>query len=217
MEFINQLYSPEGLSHMITVGGVWLVTGIIFAETGLLAGFFLPGDSLLITAGLFCSSTALGDRPPLDLPTLLISAGLAAIVGDQLGFYLGHKAGPKIYERPDSKFFKQKYLASARSFYETHGGKALIGARFIPIFRTFVPFFAGIAKMPYKDFVAYNVVGGVLWVGSMVLIGFFLGQTPLAQHLHKIIILVIAISLLPVALQLLKEFKKNRKGKSLVN
>lgn len=210
LEFLSSLYSPEGLHHMISVGGLWLVAAIVFAETGLLAGFFLPGDSLLITAGIFCSTRAIGEAPPLDLVPTLLVVSLAAVVGDQLGFYLGHKAGPSIFNRPDSRFFKQKYLRAAQEFYESNGGKALVVARFIPIFRTFVPFFAGIAKMPYKQFVAYNVFGGILWVFSMVLVGYYLGTTPLAQQLHKIIVLVIAVSLLPVVWQVLKQFRKNR-------
>lgn len=216
LQWIQNLYSTDGLKELFQMGGIYILTFIIFAETGLLAGFFLPGDSLLITAGIFCSSTAVGGEALFDLPTVLGCLTVAAILGDQLGYFLGRKTGPWIFQKEDSLFFRKRYLNSASEFYSSYGGKALIAARFMPIFRTFVPFFGGVARMPYRKFVGYSVSGGVLWIWSMTLIGFYLGKTPLANHLHKVIIIVILVSLLPVVIKSYLEYKRaaiNRKSK----
>ncbi len=197
-DFILNLHSPEGMRQIIEIGGMMALFGIIFAETGLLAGFFLPGDSLLVTAGVFTVTNGVGGAPFFNLYTLLMLLTIAAVVGDQVGFYLGLKAGPKIFSKEDSLFFKKKYLISAQEFYNKNGTKAILWARFVPIFRTFVPFSAGLSQMNYSKFVRINVISGILWVFSMILLGHFLGQTPLANKLHKIIILIVFISVIPV-------------------
>lgn len=207
---LKGLYSTDGLRQLVIGGGLYALIGIVFAETGLLAGFFLPGDSLLITAGIFASGDGMGGPALLSLPALLICLILAAIVGDQLGFFLGSRAGDWIYQRRDSIFFKKKHLESAHAFYERHGGRALVFARFVPIFRTFVPFAAGMAKMKYSSFLRYSVGGGILWVGSMLLIGYFLGQTSLANQLHKVILVVIFVSVLPILVQAIRGYLKSR-------
>ncbi len=212
LDFIKSLHSTEGLRHLIQTGGILVVTAIVFAETGLLFGFFLPGDSLLVTTGIFTASDGLGGAPLFDLTYTLLIITAAAVIGDQVGFVLGRKAGPMIFNRQDSRFFKKKHLLAAHKFYEKHGGKAIIIARFSPFLRTFVPFAAGIADMSYWDFVKFNVVGGVLWVFSMVLLGHFLGLSPLANQLHKIIVVVVGLSLLPIVISAWKAWRT--KGQS---
>jgi membrane-associated protein len=214
IELLKQLHSPDGLRHIVQAGGIVALTAIIFAETGLLAGFFLPGDSLLVTAGIFTSSNGMGGEGIFDLWTLLIVLTIAAVVGDQVGYILGRKTGSLIYQRKDSFFFKKKYLDDAKAFFDHHGPKALIFARFVPIFRTFVPFTAGMGQMDYKKFVRYNVIGGVLWIFSMILLGHYLGTTPLADQLHKVIVVVVFVSILPMLFTLAKRllaFYKTKK------
>lgn len=211
LSIIKDLHSPEGLRHIVQTGGLIALTGIIFAETGLLAGFFLPGDSLLVTAGIFASNDGMGGPGIFNVWILLTVLSVAAVVGDQVGFYLGRKAGKLIYQRPDSFFFKKKHLKDAHDFFEKHGPKALIFARFVPIFRTFVPFTAGIGQMNYAKFVRYNVVGGILWIFSMVLLGYYLGTTPLANELHKVIIVVVFVSILPIVFSFAKRALANLK------
>ncbi len=212
LELFKSLYSVEGLKYLVSTGGPWLLAAIIFSETGLLVGFFLPGDSLLITAGIFTATDGLGGPPLLDLSTLLFLLTASAIVGDQVGYFLGSRAGPHIFNRKDTFFFKKKHVHAAAHFYEKHGARALILARFVPIFRTFVPFVAGVVHMNYKNFIKYNVWGGVFWIVSMLLLGHFLGTTPLANHLHRIILIVIFVSVLPLVVTYLKSVWKNSKG-----
>jgi membrane-associated protein len=200
------LYSPEGIEYLIRAGGLLVLVFIVFAETGLLVGFFFPGDSLLVTAGVFCSSSINGDGPVLNIFTLNLSLMAAAVVGDQLGFFLGRKTGPKIFNRPDSRLFKKKYALEAHEFYERHGGKAIFLARFIPMLRTFVPFIAGVAEMNYRYFVTYNVVGGVSWVFSMTMLGYFLGKSPWGGKIHLIILVVVFISILPMIIGVMKRY-----------
>lgn len=195
---LKELHSAEGIRHIIEAGGMLALIGIVFAETGLLVGFFLPGDSLLITAGIFAVSDGMGGAPLFNVWILLVTLMAAAIIGDQVGYLLGAKTGDLVYSRKDSLLFKRKHLDAAHAFYEKHGAKALIFARFVPIMRTFVPFAAGMAQMNYRSFVRYNVLGGMLWVISMILIGYFLGQTPLANKIDKIIVVVIFVSILPL-------------------
>jgi membrane-associated protein len=165
---------------------------IIFLETGALV-FFLPGDSLLVTAGLYCAK---GDLNLLYLNALLIPA---AILGDAVSYVIGSRAGPAIFKRPESRFFKPQHLKAAHDFYERHGGKAIIIARFMPLVRTFVPVVAGVAKMPYRRFASFNVIGGASWVLSMTLLGQLLGQVvpDIGKHIEKVIIVVVFVSLLP--------------------
>lgn len=206
LEFIQTLHTTQGIEQIIAAGGLMVLVAIVFAETGLLAGFFLPGDSLLVTAGFLASRGIVSPEPLLNIYTLNIALITAAIVGDQVGFWLGTKTGPRIFDKPDNRFFKKKYVIEAHEFYEKHGGKAIIIARFIPIMRTFVPFIAGVAQMSYRKFVGFNVIGGILWVLSMTLLGFFLGNSPLGEKIHLIVLFVIGISMLPLFIALFRRF-----------
>lgn len=211
IELIRWLYSPEGLTTIIQTAGLIGITAIVFAETGLLIGFFMPGDSLLVTAGILACPQSVGGGifDPLLLTVCLIAA---AIIGDQVNYALGRRAGEAVFSRPDGRLIKRKYFEEAHKFYTEHGGSAILLARFVPILRTFVPFVAGVAQMPYRRFVAFNVVGGASWVTSMVLLGYFLGSTPLAQNLHGVIIVVVAISLIPLVVGVLKQWRSMRRA-----
>jgi membrane-associated protein len=179
--------------------GYALLFGIVFAETGLLIGFFLPGDSLLFTVGVVAGA---GQLDMFAINALLI---IAAIVGDGVGYMLGKQAGPHVFNRPDSRFFKREYLTRTQEFYDKHGGKTIIYARFVPIVRTFAPFVAGVAQMPYHRFLAFNVFGGIGWVVLMTTAGYFLGGIPLIQrHFEKVVILIVLVSVLPVVYEVLK-------------
>jgi len=197
IEFVRhllaQVYDVRGL---IEWGGTLLVCGIVFVETGMFVGFFLPGDSLLVTAGVFAGAGH------LRLAELLTLVTLCAIAGDQLGYLVGRKAGENLYKREDSRFFKKKHLEEAHEFYEAYGGKTVILARFIPIIRTFCPPVAGAARMSYRRYLAYDIAGGFLWVWGMVLLGYTLGRTVpnVDRKIHLIIAGVIVVSFLPAAL-----------------
>ena len=183
---------------------------IVFAETGLLIGFFLPGDSLLVTAGLFAATGQ------LDIVQLNLALMVAAILGDATGYWIGYRAGMAIYSRPDSFFFRRKHLNAAHQFYEKHGGKTIIIARFMPIIRTFAPVVAGAGTMSYRRFATYNVIGGIGWVASMTLTGYFLGRAvpDLDKHLHLVVAAVIFLSLLPGIIAYLRERLKKSKSPS---
>ena len=202
--FIHLLTDIKGL---IQWGGMLLVCGIIFVETGLFIGFFLPGDSLLVTAGIFAAAGH------LRLGLLLFAVSVCAIVGDQLGYWIGRRAGQALYKKKDSLLFKKRHLERAHEFYEKYGAKTIVLARFIPIVRTFAPPVAGAANMNYRKFVTFNILGGVLWVWSMVLIGYFLGSSipNVDKHLHLIIAIVIFLSILPAIIEGLRQ----RYGKSV--
>ena len=180
---------------LVQTAGYIGLTLIIFAETGLLIGFFLPGDSLLVTAGL------LATQPKFGLNMWLLGALLtiAAIVGNSLGYAIGRYTGPRLFTRDDSLLFRKKHLLRAQAFYEKHGGKTLVIARFMPIVRTFVPVVAGFGAMNVKLYTAYNVLGAVLWIWSMLFIGYFLGSyiPGVEGHIEKIVLIVIFVSLLP--------------------
>lgn len=197
----NYLTDPRAL---VQVGGYVGLTAIIFAETGLLVGFFLPGDSLLVTAGLFAAK---GD---LDVVYLGVLLSVAAIVGDAVGFAIGRVVGSKLYERPDSLLFRRKHLMAAHEFYEKHGGKTIIFARFIPIIRTFAPTVAGVANMSYRRFAIFNVTGGLLWIWSLLLAGYGLGATVpnIEENIHIIVVVVVILSILPAVFHFVKERKK---------
>ena len=179
---------------ILKVGLVGLF-GIVFAETGLLVGFFLPGDSLLVTAGIL----AAGGK--FNVWVLLVGLSVMAVAGDQTGYLIGRKAGQALYSRPDSRFFKRKHLIAAHDFYEKYGGKTIILARFVPIIRTFAPTVAGAAEMNYRKFVTFNVVGGVAWVWSMVGGGYLLGSVfPwIPKNIEKVAIAIVLLSVLPIA------------------
>ena len=186
----HQLSDVQGL---VQWGGYFVLTAIIFAETGLLIGFFLPGDSLLVSAGLLAAHGTLN----VYMMGLILS--VAAIVGDSVGYAMGRAAGPRIFTREDSIFFNKKHLYRAHAFYEKHGGKTIVLARFMPIIRTFAPVVAGVAEMRYRDFVVYNVLGGIGWVWGMLLTGYSLGRyiPGIDRHIDLVIIVVIFLSVLP--------------------
>ncbi len=194
LEFIRHLlhtlYDVEGL---IRWGGTFLVCFIVFIETGFFVGFFLPGDSLLVTAGVFAGA---GHLP---IGTLLTLVTLCAITGDQLGYWIGRSAGNALYRREDSFFFRRSHLRRAHDFYEKYGGKTVILARFVPIIRTFCPPVAGAAQMSYTRYLTYDIFGGVFWVGSMILGGYLLGRSGpnINQRIHWVILVVVFLSILP--------------------
>jgi membrane-associated protein len=198
MDLWNQLSDLEGL---IRWGGYFVLTAIIFAETGLLIGFFLPGDSLLVTAGLLAAHGL------LDVYLLGAILSVAAITGDSLGYAIGRAAGPHIFTREQSIFFNRKHLERAHAFYEKHGGKTIVLARFMPIIRTFAPVVAGVADMHYRTFVLYNVVGGLGWVWGMLFTGYFLGRyiPGIDEHIDIVIVVVIFLSLLPGIISWLRQ------------
>lgn len=210
-QFLTSLHTAEGIETIIRTGGLITLIFIVFAETGLLVGFFLPGDSLLVTAGILSSKSMNGSGPLLDFYLLNLCLMLAAIIGDQVGFLIGRKTGPKIFNRPDNRFFKKKYATEAHRFYEKHGGKAIVLARFIPILRTFTPFIAGVADMPYRKFVLFNIIGGCSWVLSMTALGHFIGKSSLGEKIHWVILVVIFISVLPMIAGILKKIGFFRK------
>lgn len=204
LSFVKTLHSTQGIEQIIAAGGLAVLIAIVFAETGLLAGFFFPGDSLLVTAGFLASRGLTGPEPLLNIYSLNFFLMLAAICGDQFGFLLGKKTGPKIFDRPDNRLFKKKYVMQAHAFYERHGGKAIVLARFVPILRTFVPFIGGVAQMKYREYAPYSVAGGIAWVSSMTLLGYFLGNSPLGEKIHLVVMVVVGISLLPMIVGLLR-------------
>ena len=191
-EILARLYDIRGL---LTWGGTLMVCVIIFIETGMFVGFFLPGDSLLVTAGVFAGAGK------LQLAWLLSLVTLCAIAGDQLGYLIGRKAGPALFRREDSRFFKKHHLARAHEFYERYGAKTNIIARFVPIIRTFCPPVTGAAGMKYSRYLLYDIVGGFCWVWGMVLLGYTIGKTDphIDKHIHYVIAAVIVVSLLPAA------------------
>lgn len=208
-EFVfKTLTDPDRLIHFLsTVVTGWygylLLFGVVFAETGLLVGFFLPGDSFLFTIGVVAGAGG------LDIFVICALLVVASILGDQFGYFLGHRTGSAIFNRPDSKLFKQEYLRQTQKFYDKHGGKTLIYAKFVPIVRTFAPFMAGVAKMPYFRFLSFNIFGGLGWVILMTVSGYFLGQIPIVRrHFEKIVILIVVVSVLPVILQFLRSRKE---------
>jgi membrane-associated protein len=208
--WLMSLAKPDNLQAMLNLGGpAWvgyiILFAIIFAETGLLVGFFLPGDSLLFSAGFLASTGR------LDIFLLIGLLIVAAIVGDALNYFLGLQTGEHIFEKGRLKFVKHEHLLAAKGFYDRHGGKAIVLARFVPLVRTFTPFVAGVARMRYRDFVFFNVVGGVGWVLSMSLAGYFLGQIPLVQqHFEKFVVLIIIISVMPMVIEGLKHWYTGR-------
>ncbi|MGG5171628.1 VTT domain-containing protein [Pseudarthrobacter sp. J1738] len=189
---------------------VLLVCGIIFAETGLLVGFFLPGDSMLFTAGLLVATGTI----KFNIFALAALVIVAAIIGNQCGYFIGRKAGPAIFNRPNSKLFKRENVDSAHAFFEKHGGKALILARFVPIIRTFVPVIVGVARMDARKFFVFNVIGAVLWGGGVTLLGYLLGdRVPwVKDNLDLIFIVIVLVSVLPILIEVIRGFLAKRKA-----
>jgi membrane-associated protein len=190
---------PEWL---ISTFGLIGILAVVFAESGLLIGFFLPGDSLLFTAGLLIADGTYLHQP-LWLMCLLVS--LAAAAGDQVGYLFGRRFGPTLFRRRDSRLFKQENLTRAREFFAKYGARSIVLARFIPIVRTFTPIVAGASHMHYRTFLAFNVTGGTLWGCGVTVLGYFLGQVPFVKsHIELILVGIVAISVLPIGVQLLR-------------
>jgi membrane-associated protein len=198
-------------SKLITYGGLTLILLVVFIENGLFFGFFLPGDTLLLTAGIFCATKILDT----SIFILLTTIPLAAIAGNLVGYAFGKKMGDNLFRRKDSLLFKKKYVFAAEAFFIKYGGMALIMGRFLPIIRTFAPIFAGIVKLEYKKFLSYNIIGGILWVYTMVLLGYTLGRIrpDIKDYLEYVILGIIIITWIPVIRTYLKE--RSKVGKTL--
>ncbi len=195
--FVQLLTNPDALFELVRWGGYVALVAIVFTETGLLVGFFLPGDSLLITAGLVAAAGG------LDIWLLNVLLSVAAIVGDSVGYAIGYRTGPRIFTREESRWFSKKHLVRTREFYERHGGKTIVLARFIPIIRTFAPVVAGVGQMEYRRFLAYNVLGGIGWVVSMTCAGYLLGQVipDIGRYIHIVIVVVVILSVIPIGVE----------------
>jgi len=222
----DNILNPKVLiDWMLNLLGPWVYAGlffIVFAETGLAIGFFLPGDSLLVVCGLFAAAGK------LNVWLMWVLLFVAAVIGDAVGYYSGRKVGPAVFSRPKSRFFNPKHLKKAHEFYEKHGGKTIILARFVPIVRTFAPIVAGAADMSYRQFAIYNVVGGFAWVTSMLFAGYFLGGLVeqlvrsvfgvegflLEDHIDKVVIVIVFLSILPIIIEYIKA-RRERKAKEL--
>jgi membrane-associated protein len=200
LHFLHSLYSTDGLRELIRSGGAPLVCTIVFIETGFFVGFFLPGDSLLITAGIFSYAGV------IPLKWLLLPVMFCAIAGDQVGYWIGRSTGAALYRREDSFFFRRSHLQRAHDFYEKYGGRAVILARFVPIVRTFCPPVAGAAKMPYSRYLLFDFFGGTLWVGATILGGYSLGHfiPNIGNYIHYVIAVVIVVSILPAVIGVLR-------------
>jgi membrane-associated protein len=196
-QLLQALTDPAALYELVRWGGYVALVLIVFTETGLLIGFFLPGDSLLITAGLVAAAGG------LDIWLLNVLLSVAAIMGDSVGYAIGYRAGPRIFTREDSRWFSKKHLVRTREFYERHGGKTIVLARFIPIIRTFAPVVAGVGRMEYRKFLAYNVFGGIGWVVGLTWAGYLLGQVipDIGRYIHIVIGVVIVLSLIPIGVE----------------
>jgi membrane-associated protein len=199
--------------HLIETLGLIGIFAIVFAESGLLIGFFLPGDSLLFTAGFLASSPSSVDEAlHLPLPLLLVGCLVAAIAGDQVGYVVGRRIGPSLFNRPESRFFKRENVDKAQAFFDRYGAKTIVLARFVPVVRTFAPIVAGVSKMHYRTFVTFNIVGGSLWALGVTTLGYFLGQVDaVEQNLELAILAIVGISVIPIALEL---WKARREGGS---
>lgn len=199
----------EALIHFITGFGILAILFVIFAESGLLIGFFLPGDSLLFTSGFLVHQGIL----PINIHLFVVLLAVAAILGDNTGYVFGHRVGRKLFERPNSKFFKKHHLEQAEGFYKKHGGKAIVLARFVPIVRTFAPIVAGASKMHYRSFLAYNVIGGLLWTTLFTYLGYFVGKelTDRGVNIEIIAIVIILLSVAPMFVHALSDQARREK------
>lgn len=196
-DFLSRLHSEDGLQSLLASAGPYvivLLAAIVFAEKGLLIGFFLPGDSLLLVAGVMAAKGA------FDPAVGVAAVTLAAILGDQVGFLLGRRAGKAVLSRGDGRLIKRRHFVEAHEYFEKHGARSIVVARFIPVLRTFVPFVAGVAEMPGRTFLIWNVIGGCLWVWSLLGLGYSLGSSPWVKHLHHIVLAVVVASVLPVVI-----------------
>ncbi len=203
-EFIKELTDPESI---IRYGGLTLLVFVIFAETGLMIGFFLPGDSLVFISGLICATEP--QLMEIDIVTLTSSLTLAAIIGNITGYYFGKKIGPSLFTKDDNLIFKKKYLEITKSFYDRNGGQSLVLGRFLPIIRTFAPILAGVINMNFKTFFIYTLVGGILWIGSLSILGYYLGRINwVKDNAEWIVIGLIVITFIPI----LRAWKKEKKN-----
>ena len=196
------------LEEIVAWGGYVGLFIIIFSETGLFVGFFLPGDSLLFTAGLFAA------RGQLDIVTLIFLLMVAAVAGNSTGYFIGRKAGQTMYNRPQSRFFRRDHLLKTKEFYEKYGALTIVMAQFMPFARTFAPVVAGVGEMKYRRFITFNVIGAVLWVNSMTLLGYFLGTLVpgIRNYIEYVIAAIIFVSVLPVAFKYLQHRRESRKA-----
>ncbi|MBS1858516.1 MAG: VTT domain-containing protein [Acidobacteria bacterium] len=204
IEFLRSLTDPERLLNLVsTVLSGWYgyaaLFAIVFSETGLLVGFFLPGDSLLFTVGVVAGAGG------LDIVLVIVLLSIAAILGDSTGYFLGRQTGPKIFSRPDSRLFKQEYVTRTHAFYEKYGGKTIIFARFVPIVRTFAAFIAGVGRMPYGKFLPFSLCGATGWILIMTMLGYNLGSQPFVRrNFDKVILAIIFLSLLPTIIEVVR-------------
>jgi membrane-associated protein len=184
-------------THLINTFGLAGMLAVLFAECGLLVGFFLPGDSLLFTGGLLAASSLIA-----PLWVLLLTLPIAAIAGNLVGWWIGRKAGPAVFDRPDSRLFKARHVDRAHRFFERNGGRAIILARFVPVVRTFVTVMAGVARMNFRRFAVYSLIGGLLWTAGVTLLGFWLGQLALVrEHVELFVLAVVVLSFVPIAIE----------------
>ena len=191
------------IQNWLESGGLVLLGLIVFAESGLLIGFFLPGDSLLFIAGFLSSSAGSNVLPPLPLVALVTT--LCAIAGDQVGYWFGHRVGPALFDRPKSRVFNPKNVEKAHAFLEKYGPKTIVLARFVPVVRTFAPIVAGVGKMNYRTFVLYNIIGGVVWGGGVTTLGYFLGEVNFVKENIEIASLaIVALSIAPIAVEFIR-------------
>jgi membrane-associated protein len=208
VEFLFDLATGRyALDDLIRWGGYLILVAIVFTETGLLVGFFLPGDSLLVTAGLVAAAGG------LDIRLLVVLLTVAAIVGDSVGYAIGYRTGPRIFRKEESRWFSRKYLLRTREFYERHGGKTIVLARFIPIIRTFAPVVAGVGQMAYRRFLFYNVFGGFGWVVGLTGTGYLLGHSipNIDRHIHLVVAAVVLLSVVPIGVEWWKARVRSRR------
>ena len=208
LEFLRSLTNPDKLLELLrTVFAGWLgyalLFGVVFSETGLLVGFFLPGDSLMFTIGVVAGAGGLN----IGLISVVLIA--AALIGDSTGYSIGRKTGPGIFSRPNSRFFRQEHLHRTKAFYEKYGGKTIILAKFVPIVRTFAAFVSGVAEMPYARFISYDVFGATAWVICLTQLGYNLGAIPIVRrHFEKVVFLIIVLSVMPIFIEILRAKRK---------
>lgn len=216
IDWLRHLAEPDNLRQLVNLGGPpWvgylILAAIIFSETGLLIGFFLPGDSLLFAAGFLASGDADG-AAVFRIELLIGVLSVAAILGDAVNYFLGLQMEEHVFEKGRIRFIKHEHLMAAKTFYERHGGTAIVLARFVPLVRTFTPFVAGVARMGYRRFAIYNIAGGIGWVVMMSLAGYWLGHIPVVKnHFEQVVIAIVAISLLPVAFAAFRAWRARRK------
>ncbi|WP_431959294.1 DedA family protein [Actinacidiphila sp. bgisy160] len=195
--------------YLISSAGLIGLLAIVFAESGLLIGFFLPGDSLLFTGGLLVA----GGRLDWPVWSVCLLVWIAAVAGDQVGYLFGRKVGPSLFRRPDSRLFKQENVEKAHEFFERHGAKSIVLARFVPIVRTFTPVIAGVSRMNYRVFVTYNIIGGLLWGVGVTLLGYWLGQIGFVhRHIELILVGIVLLSVVPIAIEFLRARAASRKA-----